>query len=309
MVLLLSCMQKGRKSLHHTASNNDFLRVHFETSCKQMDYAEQHELPLVGAAPNPQGDAMMHHQVGVEALPSRRYEFLWWGIIRRGTDFLVLAWIIIGPLMGTMCFVAVSTMSLTRNIVGMIVAGLALWISAVALFIKRSQHKLGEYQQQSHQGLMPPHGKSHVRTLGYSCRHTLMEVVMVAGATAVLQAVEAMQERASKGQNNDEITSPLDFWIIYIQIIVSTAIFFYYYFQVQAISKRIRQNIIPPNVGLVWLHLVAFLSLLQGWSRLAHLAWVANPWATPLYLLEALAAMGVVARWCFRPPEGGEPDP
>ena len=266
-----------------------------------MDYAEQRELPLVGAAPPPQGDAM------VRALP-RRYEFLWWGIIRRGTDFLVLAWIIIGPIIGTMCFVAVWTMSLTRNIVGMIVAGLALWISAIALFIKRSQHKLGECQQQT-QGLLPPHGISHVRTLGYSCRHTLMEVVMVAGSTAALQAVEAVQEWASKGQNNDVIASPLDFWIIYIQIIVSTAIFFYYYFQVQATSKRIRQNIIPPNVGLVWLHLVAFLSLLQGWSRLAHLAWIKNPWAMPLYLLEALAAMGVVARWSFRPPEGGEPDP
>eukprot|EP00977_Amphora_coffeiformis_P029565 scaffold41537_cov206-Amphora_coffeaeformis.AAC.2 len=261
----------------------------------------------------------------MEEEPARRnprYEFMWWGIIRQGTDFLVFFWLFCGPLLGMVLFSMPLTMtSLSKTMLAaLMVGGLSSWISAASLFWHRSRMKQLEYERNGR--FLLPHQNSGsgslrhttaARTFTYFCLHTAMEMGIVFFSVVVLGLAEACQH-SLQGQTDDreDTPRPFEFWMAYLQIMAATAIFFRYYFDVQAIARRFRQNVIPSHCGemaLAAAHLSAAILLVQGWEVLLHLAWQKNPWATPLYALEGLAGTGVVIRWSFRPPAGGEPDP
>jgi len=250
-----------------------------------------------------------------------RYEFLWWGIIRQGTDFLVFLWLICGPLLGMVLFAITLTASFPKKIlVALILGGLVSWVSAVGLFCHRSRAKRVDHERNGRLPL-PQNGcgygggsHSHAtvaRTFAHFARHTAMEMSIIIYSVIVLGFVEASYQSLRYNRKDDDIVRPVEFWMVYLQIVVSTVIFFRYYHDVQATARRIRQNFIVPlsDVVLVASHLSSAILLLEGWSVLIHFAWQNNPWATPLYALEGLAAMGVMIRWSSRLPTDGETDP
>lgn len=227
----------------------------------------------------------------------RRAAFLWWGLIRQGTDFLMYGGILGGTIFGVgLCVWGITASNFSRYTRGV------LWgLGAVAGVVASVSWRHHVHQKWRRQTTSP-----FERTpFHYHC-HTALQVGMIVTTTLVFQLVgDGIYGHCQQGNSKDDQATSWDFALLYAQILGCTAVSCRYYHTVQEISGRMHHYDIPrlTEVALVWNHLVAFLLLCQGLDLLTHLTWRKNPWSTPLYLSEAFAGKGVVGRcWATVPP-------
>lgn len=233
-------------------------------------------------------------------LPPPRREFLWWGLILHGSDFLIWMGLGISPPL-----LFVTLVISTKTLQGILVK-FALAISFIGIFLGlllwRSRQKHLRYHN-SAVSFTSSSGYQPQRSFWYFVRHTLVELFILNVAVAITTFFD-------KALSLEEFeVSSLHMILIYTEILAGTAVFFRYYYRVQQISQsQIELHSMPSvaNVALLTIHFVGGIGILQGLSTLWHVAWVTNPWSAILHMLEAFAGIGVVAKCTFvdreRPP-------
>ena len=224
----------------------------------------------------------------VEEDANQNTECQYRGPLRKGSDLMVLGVLLLAPFIGFGLLFSPCGDTVHRpNCFQMHLAAMLCAILFVATFVYRSYEKFRR-RTVSRKGLGDGENPSNLRSFGYCCLHTVMEMGIVGSAYVQTWFMDGFSARNKQSDYQSSIT---DFaWVSFQIWLVGTVAFVCGYYE-KRVALQIPNTVFPHGFDIAFgaVYLNCLIPVIYGLFRLWGYAWTHIAWTTPLCLALALA--------------------